>query len=711
MSAPKRLISFSRLLQRFTAAPKFPGDEEKSRLAFRLVVVALAGILIAIVYSAVWLLIVPDQHFRLVFALPLLIIFSLVIILVKVGRVQLAVTSLLTGTWLVIAAMVTTSGGTRSPLFALFILAVMTSVLLSGWRTAVFFGGASILFGAGLVIASDRIPLPTATASSAWLSQTAILAFVMLQGYIIIRDMRRSLDQAQRALAERDQTEMALRESEARFRLISSVTSDYTFSTGLGIDESMQYLLLTGAFETITGYTPEEFYARGGWRALLHPDDLAQDERDLEVLRENKRVVSEIRIIRKDGEIRWVRVYAQPAWDEAGSRLVRVDGGVQDITEAKRLEAELRNYTIELERLVDERTKALRRAKEQLEMVLNNASNALAFADSAGDVLIANPAFRAAFDERGSRYLEFVLWSLSTEDEITLVCDAMLKVIYDGERHRLETRLRSPEGVERDVELTLIPLTVAEDTRRNGVLLSGHDITELKEMQRFRSRLVADVVHDLAAPIQGLSTRLYLLKQRPEQIAEHVRALDNQLKHLRNLLDDLRTMSDLDRGQMALKLAPCHINDLVQRVYDTYSPVAADKHLTFGLNLGANLPAVQLDERQIERALVNLVSNAVYYTGESRWIGVETAAESSMLVVRVADQGIGISAADLPRVFDRFFRTSEGRSFRAGGSGLGLAITREIIEMHGGSVGVSSEVGRGSVFTIRLPLDAQTRGP
>ncbi|MBL8134911.1 MAG: PAS domain S-box protein [Anaerolineae bacterium] len=704
MSAPKRLTALPPSLQRSLSAPTFPGDEEKSRLAFRLMAVALAGILIAIVYSCVLLVIAPDQRLRLVFTPPLLFIFSLVIVLVKTGRVRAASRFMLGGSWLIVSVMIVTSGGTRSPLFALFILTVMTAVLLSGWRAAVVLGGASILFGVGLVALGDQIPLPIATPSSAWLAQTAILTFVMLQGYLIIRDMRRSLDQAQQALAERDQTEAALRQSEARFRLISSVTSDYTFSTAVSPNGEVSIQLLTGAFEVITGYTPEEFMARGGWRAMLHPEDLALDDLDLETLHQNKRVVSELRIVRKDGEIRWVRVYAQPGWDETANRLARMDGGVQDITEAKRLEAELRSYTLELERLVDERTRALRRAKEQLELVLNNASNALAFADSTGDILVANPAFRTAFDERGSRYLEFVLWSLSTEDEITLVCDAMLKAIYDGERHRLETRLKSPEGVERDVELTLIPLNVADDVTRSGVLVSGNDITELKEMQRFRSRLVADVVHDLATPIQGLSTRLYLLKQRPEQIAEHVRALDNQLKHLRNLLEDLRTMSDLDRGQMALNLTPCHINDIVQRVYDTYSPVAADKHLTFDLNLGARLPAAQADERQIERALVNLVSNAIHYTGENRWIGVETAAESGMLVVRVADQGIGISAADLPRVFDRFFRTSEGRSFRAGGSGLGLAITREIVEMHGGTVGVSSEVGSGSVFIIRLPL-------
>jgi len=100
-----------------------------------------------------------------------------------------------------------------------------------------------------------------------------------------------------------------LAESEERYRLISEVISDYTFSTKLNADGTLFHHWVAGAFEKITGYTYEEYIARGGWRAALHPDDVEQDERDMEAIRSNRTVVSEVRTFKKSGQTLWVRVY------------------------------------------------------------------------------------------------------------------------------------------------------------------------------------------------------------------------------------------------------------------------------------------------------------------------------------------------------------------------------------------------------------------
>jgi len=132
------------------------------------------------------------------------------------------------------------------------------------------------------------------------------------------------------------------RDSEERYRLITSVMSDYAFFTqfdqGGGISEEW----VSGAFESMTGYTPDEHFARGGWSSILHPDDREQDERDMRQLRANQKVVSEIRIVCKNGDIRWVRSYAYPKWDDKKDRLAGIYGAVQDITERKRIETSLR---------------------------------------------------------------------------------------------------------------------------------------------------------------------------------------------------------------------------------------------------------------------------------------------------------------------------------------------------------------------------------
>lgn len=145
-------------------------------------------------------------------------------------------------------------------------------------------------------------------------------------------------------LAPHDQpypTEDKLRESEERYRLISEVASDYVFSTRLEDDGSLQLNWVAGAFEAITGYTFEEYRARGGWRAAIHPQDLEIDARDLQLLQQNRNVISTVRTIKKDGTVVWAQVYAHPIWDEHNRRLIGIYGAVQDVTARKQAENEL----------------------------------------------------------------------------------------------------------------------------------------------------------------------------------------------------------------------------------------------------------------------------------------------------------------------------------------------------------------------------------
>jgi PAS domain S-box-containing protein len=140
-----------------------------------------------------------------------------------------------------------------------------------------------------------------------------------------------------------------LAESEERYRLISEVISDYTFSSKLNAEGKLFLNWVAGAFEAITGYSYEEYVDRGGWLAALHPDDVEQDARDMETLRQNRAVVTEVRTFMKSGELRWVRVYGHPVWDPERNRLVGIYGAVQDITERKRAEAEREALIRELE--------------------------------------------------------------------------------------------------------------------------------------------------------------------------------------------------------------------------------------------------------------------------------------------------------------------------------------------------------------------------
>lgn len=164
-----------------------------------------------------------------------------------------------------------------------------------------------------------------------------------------------------------EQANRALRESEQRYQLISTVASDYMFSTRLNAEGRLTINWVAGAFESITEYTMEEYAALGGWRAALHPDDLDKDERATERLRANRPVVSEIRTLTKSGRLVWVRVYAHPILDPDSLELVGIYGAVQDITERKQAEEEIHKLNQELEQRVIERTRELEAAKERAE--------------------------------------------------------------------------------------------------------------------------------------------------------------------------------------------------------------------------------------------------------------------------------------------------------------------------------------------------------
>lgn len=333
----------NRLVQYFKA-PFFPEEEEKTRQAH-----ALNALHLNIGAALVVLGFLGVRFFfhEKVISSGLLIVGILSIafgmVLNRRGQVLASGLTLLLFLWSLTVTMMALSGGMRSIDILFFVSGTVVAGIVVGFRGAFFYASWSLLTGLGFILLGRAGFVFPSLFTFPPLGVWAVL-FINLVMTVV------PLDVALRGLAD---STSRVRSSEERYRLIASVMSDYVFSEQYGPDGKIVDEWLDGAFEVITGFTPQEHFARGGWTVLVHPDDRELDRQDMARLRANERVVTEIRIVRKDGEVRWVRSYARPQWDSKKEQLTGIYGAVQDITVQKQAETALLHREAILEVVAD----------------------------------------------------------------------------------------------------------------------------------------------------------------------------------------------------------------------------------------------------------------------------------------------------------------------------------------------------------------------
>lgn len=228
--------------------------------------------------------------------------------------------------------------------------------------------------------------------------------------------------------------------------------------------------------------------------------------------------------------------------------------------------------------------------------------------------------------------------------------------------------------------------------------------TDLARANQQRRQMTADIAHDLRTPVTVLSGYLEALRDgvlapTPERFA----ILHDEARHLQRLIEDLRTLSLADAGELTLQRHGVAAPALLQRIADVYRLPAEQRQIVLQVAAPADLPALLVDEERLVQVLSNLVSNALRYTPPGGTITLAGELRASGVALCVRDTGSGIAPDALARIFDRFYRADAARTGSQGESGLGLAIAKAIVEAHGGTISAASVVGKGTEFTIVLP--------
>lgn len=339
-----------------------------------------------------------------------------------------------------------------------------------------------------------------------------------------------------------------------------------------------------------------------------------------------------------------------------------------------------------------------------------------------GTVLEANRAvlgFAQIGEEKlpGRIFWETSWWSQTAEQQRQQLRKAFERAA-SGEVIRFETEISDASHQKRTFDFSIRPISGSNGTVEM-ILFEGRDITTLKEleaqkmdlqMERERAHLlkkfISDVSHDLRTPLAVMRLNLELLRRSndPAKQPQRVETLAAQEQHLTRLLTDMMTMLSLDDEQSAFHFKHIDPYFVAQMVLDSHHTAAQNKKQMLTFNRALDPVYIRADQVELERALSKLVTNAINYTPAEGTITLSVFRENESVVIELCDTGIGISAADLPHIFERFFRADQARSIDTGGAGLGLSIVNKIVEAHGGKMEVASIVGEGSTFRLLLPL-------
>jgi PAS domain S-box-containing protein len=290
------------------------------------------------------------------------------------------------------------------------------------------------------------------------------------------------------------------------------------------------------------------------------------------------------------------------------------------------------------------------------------------------------------------------------------------QVLREKKLNNYELTARARDGKETVVSFNATTF-YDRDRKLQGVFAAARDVTEhkrfeksLQEANRMKSEFLANMSHELRTPLNGIiGFTEFLIDEKPGPLApkqkEYLGDVLSSARHLLQLINDVLDLAKVEAGKMELHAETFPVHQAIDEVVAVIKGIANKKHISVSIDIGAGLDAVTLDVHKFKQVLYNLLSNAIKFSEDAGQLTIK----ARRLVphefeVRICDTGIGIKAEDMGRIFNEFEQLDSGTARRFLGTGLGLALTKKIVEFQGGRISVESEPGKGSVFTVILPV-------
>jgi two-component system phosphate regulon sensor histidine kinase PhoR len=412
--------------------------------------------------------------------------------------------------------------------------------------------------------------------------------------------------------------------------------------------------------------------------------------------------------------------FAYMAWRKWGTPWRQVERMIEQIAQAERPQSFLvaggaapRRIGLALERLFKRQHLLERQITERTagtQTILAAMQDGLLVVDARHRIALVNRTFQELFGLGNSCVGEPLLDVLRDAPLDQLIAETLRT------RAPQRSELSLPDlqsGTLRRLQLSAVPMKNEADLATGAVVLF-HDITQLKQTDEIRRDFVANVSHELRTPLSIL--RGYIetlrdnLKTSPHELARILEVMDRHSKRLSALVDDLLTLAQFESTNPNLQLSDVRVGEVFAAIVRDWAKKFGEKKLGVDIDLEPNLPIIRADETRLQEVLYNLLDNALKYSNPGDRIRLSARKNGREVALSVSDTGVGISEHELPRIFERFYRTDKARSRELGGTGLGLSIVKHIAQMHGGRVEAESQLGRGTTIRVLLPAEipAQT---